>query len=69
LRRLQQLTVYIQSAPARGLDSLPRTPAFPMDGFARCGSRTSVPEDGPVLDPVRKKPWFQAIERDLRYAD
>jgi len=21
------------------------------------------------LDPVRKEPWFQAIERDLKYAD
>jgi len=24
---------------------------------------------GASLDPVRKEPWFQAIERDLKYAD
>jgi len=22
-----------------------------------------------LLDPVRKEPWFQATERDLKYAD
>ena len=69
MRRLQQLTVYLQSASARAWIHFRERPPFQWMGSLGVGAGLVYLRTGAFLDPVRKEPWFQAIERDLKYAD
>ena len=44
-------------------------PPFRWMGSLGVGAGLLYLRTGAFLDPVRKEPWFQAIERDLKYAD
>jgi hypothetical protein len=38
-------------------------------GSLGVGAGLRYPKTDAFLDPVRKEPWFPAIQRDLKYAD